>query len=56
MYFHLDGQFFDFNGRMGYIVNDNQFMESKLNYVLVQMLEKYNQDFDIAVSCHITTT
>ena len=25
-------------------------MESKLNYVLAQMLEKHNPDFDIAVS------
>ena len=50
VYFHLNGQFFDLNGRMGYIVNENQFMESKLNYVLAQMLEKHNPDFDIAVS------
>ena len=49
VYFHLDGQFFDLNGRMGYVVNENQFMESKLNYVLAQMLEKHNPDFDITV-------
>ena len=53
MYFHLEGQFLDLNGRMGYIVSENQFMESKLNYVLAQMLEKYNPDYDISVSTNI---
>ena len=50
VYFHLSGQFFDMNGRMGYIVNNNEFNEYRLNYALIQMMERQNPDFDIAVS------
>lgn len=35
---------------MGYIVDTDEYVESKLNYVLTQMLEKENPDFDPTVS------
>ena len=35
---------------MGYIVDTDEYVEAKLNYVLTQMLEKENPDFDPTVS------
>ena len=46
----MEDQFFDLSGRMGYIVDTDEYVESKLNYVLTQMLEKENPDFDPTVS------
>ena len=49
----MEDQFFDLSGRMGYIVDTDEYVESKLNYVLTQMLEKENPDFDPTVSIEL---
>ena len=46
----MEDQFFDLSGRMGYIVSKNEYLESKLNYVLTKMLKKENPDHDPTVS------
>ena len=38
---------------MGYIVDTDEYVELKLNYVLTQMLEKENPDFDPIVSIEL---